>query len=106
MRGRSGVVESWAAIALAAVITVSLGCAAHVPTIAYEHGRWLIGDSFVERRVYSVADRLTFARPRRVDKTIDLHNGYVVPPFAEAHNHNVEYTNPSRTAGILARYLA
>jgi hypothetical protein len=40
-----------------------------------------------------VEEKLIFRCPSRVDKTIDLHGGYVIPPFGEAHNHNVEGLN-------------
>jgi imidazolonepropionase-like amidohydrolase len=42
-------------------------------------------------------------RPSRVDSVVDLGGGYVVPPFGEAHNHNVEPS--SRIDDVLRRYL-
>jgi hypothetical protein len=36
---------------------------------------------------------------------IDLASRWVVPPFGEAHNHNVDYTTLHRTDSLLARYL-
>jgi hypothetical protein len=46
---------------------------------------------------------LTFEPPARVDSTIDLAGGYVIPPFGEAHNHNVEES--SRVERTIAQYL-
>jgi hypothetical protein len=39
----------------------------------------------------------------RPDSTLDLHGGFVVPPFGEAHNHNIEAS--SRVDALIARYL-
>lgn len=62
-------------------------------TIAFTNGYWFNGDSFSHKTAYSVAGQLTFARPSRIDESIDLHGGFVLPPFGEAHNHNVETLN-------------
>lgn len=73
------------------------------PVLALVGGSWLVGASFVERTGYTLDGVLTFVRPARVDSTIDLAGGYVVPPFGEAHNHNIEPS--SRFDRTLARYL-
>lgn len=75
------------------------------PVIALVHGHWWTGAGFQDRTVYVRDGVLAFRRPALVDSTIDLAGGYVVPPFADAHNHNVEYTNPARTDALLARYV-
>ena len=75
--------------------------AAHVT--AYINGRWFDGKKFVPRTVYVVGDALSFGHPKHVDATIDLENQYVVPPFAEAHNHNVETLN--NIPRLIATYL-
>jgi hypothetical protein len=46
----------------------------------------------------------TFDRPQRIDATVDLTGRYVVPPFAEAHNHNIE-PRPD-LAKVIRNYLA
>lgn len=74
------------------------------PVLAFVGGRWFTGVSFEERTAYAVNGVLSFIRPARVDSTIDLAGGYVVPPFGEAHNHNVE--DSSRVEGTIRRYLA
>jgi imidazolonepropionase-like amidohydrolase len=73
-------------------------------TIAFTNGQWFDGRTFQRRVMYSVDGVLRTARPAAIDTTIDLQNGFVVPPFGEAHNHNVE--GSSRTDAVLARYLA
>lgn len=72
--------------------------------LAFTGGRWFNGASFEERIAYAVNGTLTFARPARVDSTLDLAGGYVIPPFGEAHNHNVEHS--SRIEATIAQYIA
>jgi hypothetical protein len=84
-------------VAIAGLVYLS-GCAGAPPvpasssgrTVEYLNGRWFDGATFEPRTVYTVGDTLTMERPVRIDETIDLASGYVVPPFAEAHNHNIE----------------
>ena len=68
-------------------------------------GRWLGADGFVAGTRWVVDGRLTRRRPARVDSVIDLAGRWVVPPFGEAHNHNVDYTTPARTDSVLQQYL-
>ena len=63
------------------------------PAIAFTNGRWYDGKSFQQRTGYAVDGTLTFRHPPHVDRKIDLDGGYVIPPFGEAHNHNVETLN-------------
>ncbi len=68
------------------------------PTTAYVNGLWYEAEGegktrgfrFIPGDRYSVAGVFTAGRPEAVDKTVDLKGGYVVPPFGEAHNHNVD----------------
>lgn len=73
------------------------------PVLAFVGGRWFTGTGFEAATAYAVGGILTFQAPARVDSTIDLAGGYVVPPFGEAHNHNVEHS--SRIEQTLAQYL-
>jgi hypothetical protein len=61
--------------------------------LAFDGGRWFTGTAFEERTAYAVDGVLTFEAPARVDSTIHLAGGYVVPPFGEAHNHNIEHSS-------------
>ena len=56
----------------------------------FAHGQWFDGRKFVMKKFYVVGGKLTSRKPARVDSVIDLSGKYVVPPFGEAHNHNVE----------------
>jgi hypothetical protein len=71
--------------------------------VAFVNGLWFDGRTFVPRTAYAVNGDLTFRGPAHIGSTIDLSGGYVLPPFGEAHNHNVEPTN---NIGLLVeRYL-
>jgi amidohydrolase family protein len=59
-------------------------------TYQFINGQWFNGQSFRRSTFYSVEGVLTQHRPPVVNAIIDLADGFVVPPFAEAHNHNVE----------------
>jgi len=39
------------------------------------------------------------------DSVMDLRGGYVVPPFAEAHNHNFDASSPETAKAVVARYM-
>lgn len=56
-------------------------------TVAYIHGRWFDGTRFVERTLYVANGVLLTKPPATIDRTVDLANGYVIPPLADAHSH-------------------
>lgn len=60
------------------------------PVLALENGRWFDGTGFVRGTWYSVDGKLTRKRPRHIDARIDLRQRYVLPPLADAHNHNLQ----------------
>lgn len=54
-------------------------------------GRWFDGQNFSERTVWIYDGKLSFDPNRAKNETpIDIRGKYVIPPFAEAHNHNLE----------------
>jgi len=59
------------------------------PNTALINGNWFNGKNFETRTMYSVSGLLTFRKPSRIDTTINLIGAFLVPPFAEAHNHNI-----------------
>ena len=61
-------------------------------TVAYTNAKWFDGTKFVSRTMYA-RDGVFVRKPDQVDETVDLGGGWVVPPFGEAHNHNVEGRN-------------
>lgn len=77
--------------ALASVLAALLTVASTAEARVYEltNGRWFDGTGFVARTVYSVDGVLSFEKPAGIDESVDLAGGYVVPPFGEAHNHDL-----------------
>ncbi|NOT07035.1 MAG: amidohydrolase family protein [Gemmatimonadales bacterium] len=71
--------------------------------VEYRNGRWWTGEGFESRTMYSAAGVLRFRAPASVDSVIDLAGGYVIPPFAEAHNHNLH--SNYQVQETIARYL-
>ena len=56
----------------------------------YANGKWFDGQTFQNTTFYTKHGRLTRSRPLVVDEVIDLGGRFVVPPYGEAHTHNVE----------------
>ena len=71
----------------------------------FANGNWFDGRKFVRRTFYSVAGGLSSKRPARVDRTFDFSGKYIVPPFGEAHNHNLDWSSDERFARINKMYL-
>ena len=71
--------------------------------LAFTNGIWFDGHSFKARTAYSIAGVLSFRGPAHIDSVVDLAGGFVVPPFGEAHNHNVEPL--SKLDVLIPRYL-
>ena len=70
---------------------------------AVVNGHWFDGQRFVSRTWWIVDGTFRSRRPPHVDSLIDLAGAFVVPPFGEAHNHNVQAS--ARADALLARYL-
>jgi imidazolonepropionase-like amidohydrolase len=91
---------------LTAVFLTFLFAAAPASPSVYRfvNGNWLDGSSFRQRVVYSVDGVLESNQPKNVSATtVDLHGGYVLPPFGDAHNHH--FDNPSNIAKQVQMYL-
>ncbi|HUQ21148.1 MAG TPA: hypothetical protein VM099_16130 [Gemmatimonadaceae bacterium] len=87
------------------ILAAVLITAQQSPVIEVRHGYWLTGQEFVSGSRYIVDGKIIHRRPARVDSILDVHNGYIVPPFGEAHNHNIDYAGPERTAQLIDKYL-
>lgn len=66
------------------------------------NGRWFTGSEFANRTWYVADGVLHSARPARVDSVIDLAGAFVVPPYAEGHNHWLE---PAAVDAYVQTYL-
>jgi imidazolonepropionase-like amidohydrolase len=60
-------------------------------TVELINGRWFDGEKFVERTVRIGDGEFSF-KPQKTEarQVFDLAGKYVVPPYGEAHNHNLE----------------
>jgi predicted amidohydrolase YtcJ len=67
------------------------------------NGHWFDGNKFQGRVFYSVAGTFAANPPQKIDKEINLQNGYVIPPFGDAHNHYI--SGPFKIDEILYQYL-
>ena len=71
----------------------------------FANGNWFDGQRFVQRTFYSVAGILSSKRPPQVDRVFDFSGKYIVPPFGEAHNHNLDWSSDEQFARINKMYL-
>ncbi|HEV8363755.1 MAG TPA: amidohydrolase family protein [Gemmatimonadaceae bacterium] len=60
------------------------------PACAFVNGNWLADGAFTQRTFYSVNGVLRSSAPAHFDSTIDLSGGFVIPPFGDAHTHNLD----------------
>jgi len=99
---RMGFAWGTLAVTLVAASAAMVEAAPAAPTYAFTAGQWWNGSSFVRRTLYTVDGRITARVPQRVDETIDLKGGYVIPPLAEGHTHWI----PQQADQMSACYLA
>jgi hypothetical protein len=71
----------------------------------FVNGRWFDGQKFRLRKFYTQGGVLTSRKPAGAAGIIDLAGKYVVPPFGEAHNHNVSWSDEEQFARIKRMYL-
>jgi imidazolonepropionase-like amidohydrolase len=57
--------------------------------LEFRGGLWWDGERFVARTLYSVNGLFAATRPSHVDSVLDLNGKFVIPPFADAHVHNL-----------------
>ncbi|HSK13606.1 MAG TPA: hypothetical protein VK907_10350 [Phnomibacter sp.] len=74
-------------------------------TIRIDNGHWFNGKGFDKRTVYIMNGSFTSTPPAQVDTTIDLGGQYVLPPLAEAHNHNIGTGNPAMDRAAVERFM-
>lgn len=56
----------------------------------YENGNWYDGDKFVRQSFFEIDGYFSSSEPDSLINTVDLKNSFVIPPFASAHNHNLD----------------
>ncbi len=60
------------------------------PSLWLQGGKWFDGEGFVDADWYVIDGRFTANRPTKVDGTIHLDGRYILPPLADAHNHDAQ----------------
>lgn len=56
----------------------------------FNNGNWWVKNRFVHKTVYTQNGLFTFKKPPVIDSIIDLQNQYCIPPFGDAHTHNLD----------------
>jgi len=79
-----------AAAALIAVTCQTSNNADGLRVVEYRNGLWFDGAVFRPATWYSAGGTLRSKRPAYVDEVVDLQRKWVVPPYAEGHNHWLE----------------
>ena len=74
----------------------------HARVIEVRNGSWFTGSSFEPRTMYLSEGRFVAAPITAPDSSIDLAGAFVVPPFAEGHNHWLE---PAALPAYVQSYL-
>ncbi len=60
-------------------------------SIKFVNGNWFNGKTFENKTAWVNNGILSFTnKGTKIDTTIDIAGKYVIPPFGEAHNHNLE----------------
>jgi imidazolonepropionase-like amidohydrolase len=70
------------------LFTINIGA----QTYQFNNGNWWINNRFEHKTVYTQNGMFTFKKPLVIDSIIDLQNQYCVPPFGDAHTHNLDGT--------------
>jgi imidazolonepropionase-like amidohydrolase len=56
----------------------------------FKNGNWFDGKGFKRQTMYSVGGIFTKKKPNKIDESVDLQNGFVIPPLADAHTHHFD----------------
>jgi imidazolonepropionase-like amidohydrolase len=77
-------------ILLQAACTSALSAPRAEHGVAYTGGKWFDGTRFRETTMYVADGVFLGSAPSKIDSTINLAGGFVVPPFGDAHQHLVD----------------
>jgi imidazolonepropionase-like amidohydrolase len=56
----------------------------------FKNGNWYNGKTFNRGIFYVVDGIFSSKKPANIDESIDLKNQFIIPPFADAHTHNLD----------------
>ncbi|MCH8559011.1 MAG: amidohydrolase family protein [Balneolia bacterium] len=71
--------------------------------VAYENGLWFNGSEFIEATYFSSDGIFSDQLPTRIDTTYNLSGKYIIPPFGDAHTH--ELGSRESLEEMLPRYM-
>lgn len=71
--------------------------------VEYKNGQWFNGQAFESKSLYSVNGLFKEHYTGNPDSILDLKQGYVVPPFGDAHTHNL--ADPSTIDAQVKKFL-
>lgn len=77
---------------LLATALIFLSVSSKAQTYQFENGKWLINNKLVSKTVYTQNGKFVFEKPLIIDSVIDLNNKFCIPPFGDAHTHNLDGT--------------
>ena len=88
---------------LLSACAVAAGSPPSADRTAYVNARVFDGERFARGTIVVEGDRIVAADLAAAARRVDLDGGYVVPPFCEAHNHNLGSAdeNEATSAGYL-----
>lgn len=69
---------------------VAAGRSPFAKNYQFINGNWFNGKVFEPRTLYSVNGVFASRKPSKIDEIVDLRNGFVLPPFGDAHTHNLD----------------
>jgi imidazolonepropionase-like amidohydrolase len=69
----------------------------------FTNGNWWMNNKFVTQTVYTQNGLFTFKKPAIIDSVINLQNQFCVPPFGDAHTHNLDGTYGAKE--MIQKYL-
>lgn len=79
-------------LSLILVFLVTSSVFSQAKTYEFKNGQWFDGNTFKRQTMYSINGIFAKKKPSKIDETIDLKNQFVIPPFADAHTHNLDGT--------------
>jgi imidazolonepropionase-like amidohydrolase len=59
-------------------------------TYEFKNGQWFDGKSFKRQTMYSINGIFAKKKPNKIDESVDLQTGFVIPPLADAHCHHFD----------------
>ena len=68
-----------------------------------KNAQWFDGQVFKRGTLYVVDGKFTLQKPKRVNRSMDLKNQFLIPPLAEAHNYNLQ--NDWGASNFTSRYM-